>query len=500
MNTRYQKNNAVTHLTRRSQVSSYLAAALSIVLMTGCATSILSVTPTPTLATVVIQATDSPAEAVRLPRYRGNTNSALDGFVQEVYTLARRMVEQKTGARLQHVKLDVVDNRVIQQEVERETRRLVESQFTNRAYAEKFLQQLVNDQASSYIALYTDRGTRILLNRPVLKSYIQILEKDNTLIANALTALLIHELVHAADDQKYQIGKNRVMSFKASFTQSAAFEGHAQLVTRQICTLHQCLSGLDALERFMFAPLTATDPVTQGVQAISRNVLEYSYIEGERFLTSLSQRPNGEALIDAVLRRPPEDPIQVLVPNTYPNLQRQARNRRLNQAITRSQHLWTRPPWKIVETSPIKGINVRNNPEDRSAAVEGFTQLISAMESAQIYNQSGQTLVPIDLTLLEAENKQTAMMFAESFLLHATAGRNSPETVITPLIINSGALAKQLVTGSVTMLKPATVTDNQVLVATAGRYVLQLSGPANLPEDDWLEFTTAVIRTLHQGN
>jgi len=321
-------------------------------------------------------------------------------------------------------------------------------------------------------------------------------ERRNEPLAPAVAALLIHELVHAADDVRYDIHKNRVMNFKISFTQSAAFEGHAQMVTRQICSAHGCLPGMEALEKFMFAPIATTDPVAQSVHAISRNVLEYSYVEGERFLTALQKRPNGAFLIDQVLRHPPEDPIQVLVPETYPDTDRQRRNAQLLDAVRSSQHAWTRSPWAIIETSPIKGINVRNHPERRTAAVEGFTRLIVAMESAQIYNQSDPSLVPVDLTLLEADSTDTAGMFAESFVRHASQdGSNQP--IIKPLYeIGASDPSGQLLLFSLVPQDPEQ-SNRRVLVARLGTYVLQLSGPDFDTQQDWLQFSHQVLeRTL----
>ncbi len=449
-----------------------------------------AVTPvTPSSPSVQAGAVE-PHKKISFRDYRLTTASVTDATIADIFAAAKELVEQHTKTDLSAVQLTLASNRTIQDEVRYETRRLVSSQFHNSVYAEKFLQRMVDDQASSYAALYTDRGNRVMVSRPLLSTYLSMTEQAKAQLAPAVAALLIHELVHAADDVRYNIHKNRVMNFKISFTQSAAFEGHAQLVTREICTLHDCLEGMRSLERFMFAPVDTSDPVAQSVQAISRNVLEYSYIEGERFLTALQQRPDGEQLIDQVLRNPPADPIQILVPETYPDTDREARNNRLRNAIHNAGHPWTLSPWTIIETSPIKGINVRDQPERRSAAIEGFTRLIVAMESAQIYKQSELSLAPVDLTLIEADSADTANMFAESFRQHVAQSTAVPSRT-EPLGSN------ELPGVSILYYTPAKKhgeSDRLTVVATHGRHVLQLNGPAVGKQSEWLAFAREVMR------
>ncbi|MBX2882584.1 MAG: hypothetical protein KTR32_21720 [Granulosicoccus sp.] len=489
----------------KSSIKIWISAGFLLVFQAACST-----TTTPELPQIVrTPDTSSAANVPSVADAKSNSfdlpalTSVTDTLVQQTFQKAKALVEQETNTKLSHVRLQIVTGANIQKEVKRETRRLVQSQFSDERYSEIFLNRMVNQQASSYAALYTDQGKRILVNSDLMETYFRISEQDAIPLDQALLALLIHELVHAADDKKYQIHKNRVMNFKVSFTQSAAFEGHAQLVTRKICTRQDCLRGMQALENFMFAPSNTSDPVLQSVQAISRNVLEYSYIEGERFLTELLKRPDGPALVDEVLRSPPEDPIQILVPSTYPDKAREQRNRQLRQAVLESDHQWTKQPFRIVETSPIKGINIRNHPERRSAAIEGFTRLITAMESAQIYNQSLGQITPIELTLIEAENDDTARMFAESFVQHASTNTGLVTPASTQIQIPDALAPNGIQPGLVMMFTPESGSDqsygNNVMVALIGRHVLQLNGSVDQPTELWMDFAESVFSQLRSN-
>jgi len=242
-----------------------------------------------------------------------------------------------------------------------------------------------------------------------------------------MLALFTHELVHAADDVRFNIQKRRTLSFRASFAQSATFEGHAQWLTRKICQQHACLTGLKAIDEFMFGREEEREQSLPAVQAIRRNVLEYSYVEGENFIAALAERPSGDALIEQLLNSPPEDPIQILAPLSYPDHARESRNQVLIKAVREADHPWARGSWNAVESSPLKGVNLRQNPTRRQAAVDGFTRLMSAIVAMQLYDESDVEQAPKELTLIHAKNPATAQLFAQS--LHDNT--RGPEALAT---------------------------------------------------------------------
>lgn len=334
--------------------------------------------------------------------------------MQPLFVHARTLVEQQTGMDLSDVNLNIATDRTITAEVSHETERLIHSQFNNRRFANHFLDSVMDGQKGTYAALYATRKGEVMVSQPLMQNYQRSLPNDPSIQQSAILALLIHELVHAADDKRYRIHENRDLNFRASFAQSAAFEGHAQWMTRKICSQANCLSGLEALDEFMFGRSNPPNQLTQSVQAISRNVLEYSYVEGERFIASLAQRVNGAKLIDQLLTNPPQDPIQILDPASFPNTQREQRNQQLLSASTNLNHPWLSSPWTSVQTSPLKGVNLRTDPARRNAAVDGFTRLITSMVALQLYNQSEPGFSPIELTVLRTESTATAKLFAKT--------------------------------------------------------------------------------------
>jgi len=367
------------------------------------------------------------------------------------------------------------------------------SQFPNNRFADHFLSSVMAGQSGTYAALYSTNSQQVLVSDSLLRSYISSVGDDAVLIKHALNALLIHELVHAADDHKFGIHRNRNLNFRASFAQSAVYEGHAQYVTRRICQIQECLPGLKALDGFMFGDETAPNQITQSVQAVSRNVLEYSYVEGERFIASLARRENGAELIKKALDSPPIDPIQILDPSSFPNRTRTELNEQLLQASSAISHPWISGNWVRVETSPLKGVNLRSDPARRTAAIDGFTRLIRGMVALQHYDQSDLNSTPIEVTLMNAESAQTAEMFGQS--------------LSSNLIYNSGGAASE----SVVWLEPETPVsvisvdtiledgrEHIAMVVSHKNYVLQLVG-VDIAKQDALNYAESVLLNLSRS-
>ena len=420
-------------------------------------------------------AASAPPDAARdapAPDPRGGIDEALlaDAFVR-----ARGLVAEATRTPLDDLELVVADDDRIDALVRRETHRLVHAQFDDPRFADRFVERMMRGQRGTFVALYVPRTERVLVNRRLFADYARFAPAD--VREAAVLALMIHEIVHAADDRRHDIDATRTLDFRASFAESAVYEGHAQWRTRELCAKAGCLPGLEALDDFMFdAPDEGPAPnrIAQSAVALSRNVLEYSYVEGERFVEALSRRADGKAALARLLAEPPRDPIQILDPDSWPDAAREARNRRLFDAAAEFAHPWHAPGWVRVETSPLKGVNLRADPARRVAAVEGFTRLLVAMGALELHDQRRPDARSIEVTLLEGESAATAALFART--LHA----NAPGTVRRA----TGAAGD----GDVEMLHaelPGSGDDAgwRTLVARHGPWVVQIAAPGDEPAE-----------------
>lgn len=450
-----------------------LSAVLALIVLAGCQTS---TEPRSKPQNLLAPAQSQP---LVIKKYEQSNNADWANWrerMQPLFSQARSLVERETGVDLSDVKLNIANDRSITAEVSHETKRLVNSQFNNRNFANKFLDSVMSGQKGTYAALYATRTGEVMVSQPLMQSYQRSLPNEGEVQESAILALLIHELVHAADDKRYRIHENRDLNFRASFAQSAAFEGHAQWVTRNICGKANCLSGLEALDEFMFGRRNPPNKLTQPVQAISRNVLEYSYVEGERFITNLAQRPNGAKLINDLLSNPPQDPIQILDPASYPNTEREQRNQQLLSASKSLNHPWLDSPWTSVQTSPLKGVNLRTDPTRRNAAVDGFTRLITSMVAMQLYNQSEPSFAPIELTVLKTESVATAKLFGKT--LHENTRLKGAHLQRADDLVKVANNAGSLEPALLYMTKEASENGltYYTLIGVSGLHVVQISG------------------------
>lgn len=394
------------------------------------------------------------------------------------FNFARTLVEDELNVDLQDVTLELVDDVPINTEVSFETLRLIKSQFGDSAFARQLLDQVMDPLSGTYAAVYSSRLRSVMISRSMLQSYERSVDSSNANPSEraGLLSLLIHELVHAADDKRFRIHDNRALSFRASFAQSATFEGHAQWVTRRICEKAGCSQGLQDLDNFMFNTDETDRQLTQAVDAISRNVLEYSYVEGERFIAGLAERENGKQLIKELLGSPPSDPIQILSPETYPDTAREQRNQQLISAGRNVNHPWASPSWVSVETSPLKGVDLRTDPVRRQAAVDGFTKLIDAMVSIQLYDQQALNTLPIEATILRAESVQTAKLFAS--MMHSNIPVSDAQVSDERLSIYTDGTDAAKAPLQVQIYRTTIDGDTnfKTAIAVAGEHVVQVSG------------------------
>ena len=491
--------------------SGFIASTL-ILLLSGCVSTSQTLT-----SQTIVEARVQPAGAPSQPsphasntqaRYQdyGNKNSEryndypqqlTQAEIHELFISSRLLVSEHTGADLEHVELVFASDREIGNEVLAETQRLVSSQFTNSSFASHFLHAVMSSQEGTYAALFATQRAQVMLSTTLLKNYLDGLPNDVTIKRAAVQALLIHELVHASDDVNYGIHENRELNFRASFAQSATFEGHAQWLTRKICESAACSTGLNALDNFMFSHNNPPNQLTQSVQAVSRNVLEYSYIEGEHFMRTLAERPDGDKLIDQLLTNPPQDPIQILDPASYPNVQRENRNQHLLKAADHADHHWREQPWALVQTSPLKGVNLRAEPGKRKAAIDGFTRLITSMVAAQLYNQEEPKLTPIEITLMQTDRKNTAAIFAQT--LHENTITLNAKTDNFKASVSPESHELEI---SILLTSERTENGNEYysVVSRLGKYVIQVAG-FGTNANEFIEYSVDVLANLYKpGN
>ena len=366
---------------------------------------------------------------------------AIDATLGALFERARTLVEAASGTDLSPVTLRLASDAAILAEVSLETRRLVRGQLGDGPLAERLLESLVRGQIGTYAALYAGRHRTVLVSRTVLSSYLDSLPGGTAPRDEALLVLMLHELVHAADDIRHDIHADRALDFRASFAQSAVYEGHAQWLTREICRREGCLGGLDALDAFMFDDAGVAHAARAGGgRGASGNAAPHRGGTAGHRPSPLDRKParvllrRGRAVRDgsgraggrggpraATARRPAArsaaDPRSGQLPGRrarapQPPAARRGRERRspLDRRAGRARR---------GGDLAAQGVDLRDDPARRAAAVDGFTRLVTAMVAVQFHDPDERARPPIEVTLMRTDRPDTARLFADTLHAHA---------------------------------------------------------------------------------
>lgn len=130
-------------------------------------------------------------------------------------------------------------------------------------------------------------------------------------------AVFLHELVHACDDARHDMGKliAPIQTAEALQAMNALIEGHAQFITRRILSAEGKVAWFEELEHMLTAPPPGNDASAKylaGVLIANANV----YADAERFFQAMAQRTPPVTFAD-LLANPPAGLDPILMPERY---------------------------------------------------------------------------------------------------------------------------------------------------------------------------------------
>lgn len=136
----------------------------------------------------------------------------------------------------------------------------------------------------------------------------------------ALRAILIHELVHADDDQVYDLTKllEKGDSIESVDAINALIEGHAQFVSRAACATAGWSDGFERFTQSIGAhPLgEGAGEALQSLADVQSFASRFPYVEGERFVTAVDSA-SGAAGRARLFESPPRELELIAVPGWY---------------------------------------------------------------------------------------------------------------------------------------------------------------------------------------
>lgn len=432
-----------------------------------------------------------PKPAAALPVAIDDNLSATDGDpINQWFLEARDLVSAEFGIDLSFVNSFVADADKIQEQARHSLIGALSHDIENHEFAESLVENMLAAQTASVLAIYSPLNNAVLMHRDNLEDYLQSQQSEVSRKA-AVQALLIHELIHAADDVRFDAFDHYGVSYQEVFAKSTIVEGHAQWHTRRLCRKTGCSAAFNAMTHYMFDVDTPTDPALKYIQNRNFKNLEFVYREGERFIDQLMKRPGGEQLISLAFEQPPRDSIQIIDPASFPNRQRESRNLALSTAIKQSAKPWKDSEKGLLRRNVLAAAAFSVNPEAREPIVDFYTSKILAAAKHEYYDRKSDVAIPISVIALETNDAETAHQTAELIFGSTTktyrglAGNvvtlNNWQTDRHTANIKDNKLGKieiDLFTANGTMINDMVNSSYPVEVVTAssGKYIVHIDG------------------------
>ena len=335
-----------------------------------------------------------------------------DDPVNQWFLEARNLVSEEFDVDLSNVNAFIADADKIQQQARHSLIGALSHDIQSHEFAESLVENMLEAQTASVLAIYSPLNKAILMHRENLDSYLDA-KQGNVTRKASVQALLIHELIHAVDDIRFEAFDHYGVSYQEVFAKSTIVEGHAQWHTRRLCQKAGCGDAFNAMTHYMFDVETQSDPALQYIQNRNFKNLEFVYREGERFIDQLMRRPGGEQLIKLAFEKPPRDSIQIIDPSSFPNRERESRNLALSTAIKRSAKPWNDNAKGLLRRNVLAAAAFSVNPEAREPIVDFYTSKILAAAKHEYYDKQSDIAIPVSVIALETSDIATAEQTAE---------------------------------------------------------------------------------------
>ncbi len=324
--------------------------------------------------------------------------------VRQWYSQARELVQTRRGVDLQQVTLSTVSSRemlfVLSDLYGKKldpgmTADMRVRVFADRAFAEVgFLQ-----------AVYDPFAKRIVVNEENLSRFIARLTRNGAGAREAALTVLIHELVHAADDAEFDFIAVEKRHAGDALGVYMMAEGHAELQTEMFCVEAGCSSAFAMARSDYLAP----DPQrvsAETVHAVRSSNMLLLYGQSQEFLKALQARDSSGSLIREAMLSPPGSPLDFFDPASYPDKPRSNSRDNIYQvldavALEKNGHALLKVP-----ASPYDDTVIPLAQQHRVAFVRQQRQLVDGAGKMIFINQHEREASGVSVYLFEASGPQ----------------------------------------------------------------------------------------------
>lgn len=323
---------------------------------------------------------------------------------------ARDAVAARFGVDLSHVESVVADKDAMRQWHKQAVERGFAGRFSIE-HRDRLIEQSVDGRLDSLLAYYDYNKKAIVYDADNVDRYLRVLKREGISSEEAVMALFLHEWVHAADDARVDFSELDKRYGGNDLASAAVFEGHAEMVSRELCLEFGCAeSAIAASDEFLrFHGASASLAILPGHRADS-SVLRY--VEGRRYMERLAALPDGDRLVEEALMRPPRDAVTIFAPDPRPDARREAVNESLQEALLAFELPLRSGDWLHFADNPVSAHEFAIDKQQRERFVADRLARVLGAAQLLFFEHSGPSLRPVEMRITQLVNAEQARMYA----------------------------------------------------------------------------------------
>jgi len=330
----------------------------------------------------------------------------------EWFASAKALVEEERGLDLSNVTLSTVTGREMLFVLSDLYGKKLDPNMTADTRVRVFADKAFND-VKSVQAVYDPFAKRIVVNQQNLKYYIGLLTDRGADARDAAMTLLIHELIHAADDQEYDLVAIEKRHKGDTLGVFMVAEGHAEMQTELLCVKAGCSSAFRTAQiEFHGADPQDTDQIL--LTSSDNNGL--LYVQGRTFLKALAARDSDGSLVKQALTKPPGDVLEFFDPANFPDTQRANRREKIYEVLNSVEIESPQGPLLKVPQAAFNESDLPAGKQQRLKYVREYKQKTLASGSMNYIEQHTEDMNSVYVTLYEASSPDAAYEIQQSLI------------------------------------------------------------------------------------
>lgn len=226
--------------------------------------------------------------------------------LEEMAKLAQTAVEAECACELT-VRIRIATAEEIRTALTEDSLPLLRVQLGNEEAAKAAAKAFAAQIGDAMIAKYWFHHGEVLVNPEALDFTASATGIAELSSEPAALAILVHELVHAADDERYDLSRwiDGVGDMAHIEAANCIIEGHAQQVARRVCRTRGWTAGFETFTRAIAAPPKsggAAEPALALVSRMLASRITAWYVQGEIFLDAVAADAAPESEPQSVKR------------------------------------------------------------------------------------------------------------------------------------------------------------------------------------------------------